>query len=151
VCIVGASYGGYSALAGAAFSPNIYQCAVLINGVADVERMLKKDKMKYGSDHWVVSYWEEVLKNGEFSEDHLAQISPINHIDKIETPVLLIHGEYDQIVPLEQSEDMFDALEDADKTVQFVELDEGTHHLSKGENRMKALKSIDAFLTKYLN
>lgn len=149
VCILGASYGGYAALAGATFTPDLYRCVVAINGVSDVEEMLEDEESDYGSDHWVVSYWQDVISKGEVDEDHLAQISPINHVDKIKAPVLLIHGEYDKVVPFSQSDDMFDEMEDADKDVTFIELDEGNHHLSKAENRMIALKAIDAFLKKH--
>ena len=48
VCIVGASYGGYAALAGAAFTPDLYQCAVSIAGVSHLPKMLKADKSRYG-------------------------------------------------------------------------------------------------------
>jgi S-formylglutathione hydrolase FrmB len=50
VCIV-ISYGGYAALAGAAFTPDVYKCAVSINGVSDVEAMIDNEKFEYGSDH----------------------------------------------------------------------------------------------------
>jgi dipeptidyl aminopeptidase/acylaminoacyl peptidase len=150
VCIVGASYGGYAALAGAAFTPELYKCVVSINGVSDVERMLYTEQRDHGSDHWVVSYWQEVIANGEVKQDHLAQISPINHVMKIKAPVLLIHGELDQTVPLKQSAEMFDELEDANKKVTFIELDNGDHYLSKEVNRVKALKAIDNFIKQYI-
>ena len=150
ICIVGSSYGGYAALAGAAFTPDLYQCAVSINGVADVEAMLKKEKINYGSDHWVVSYWQDLISNGDINKDHLKQISPINHIKNINIPILLIHGELDQIVPISQSEEMFDELEDADKKANFIELEKGDHYLSKGKNRMQALRKIDEFIKKHI-
>ncbi|WDE08975.1 S9 family peptidase [Thalassomonas viridans] len=150
VCIVGASYGGYAALAGATFTPDLYKCVVSINGVSDVERMLSTDKRNYGRNHWVVSYWQDVIAKGKVDEDHLEQISPINHVNKVKAPVLLIHGELDQTVPLRQSEEMFDELEDADKSVTFVELEDGDHHMSKEKNRLKALKAIDKFIKQYI-
>ncbi len=150
VCIVGASYGGYAALAGATFTPELYKCVVAINGVSDVEEMLKTEKRQYGSDHWVVAYWQDVIADGDVDEDHLEQISPINHADKVTAPILLIHGEHDLTVPVAQSEDMFDELEDADKKVTFIELEDGDHQLSKRENRLKALKAIDKFIKEYI-
>ena len=150
VCIVGSSYGGYAALAGATFTPDLYKCVVSINGVSDVEEMMDEEKKNHGSDHWVVSYWETVISNGEFDDDHLEQISPINHVKNIKAPVLLIHGELDKVVPFEQSDDMYDELKDEDKDVTFVELEKGDHHLSKAKNRMKALKSIDTFIKKHI-
>lgn len=59
ICIVGASYGGYAALAGATFTPKLYQCAVSINGVADVKQMLEDEEHDYGEDHWLLSYWQK--------------------------------------------------------------------------------------------
>jgi len=150
VCIVGASYGGYAALAGAVFTPELYQCVVSINGVADIPRMLQGDRRKYGKDHWVVSYWDKVISNGKLEEGHLEKISPINAIENIRAPVLLIHGEHDLIVPFYQSEDMFEEMEDADKQVSFVELKGGNHHLSNAKNRARALEAIDNFVKQYL-
>jgi len=146
ICIVGASYGGYAALAGAVFTPKLYQCAVSINGVADVDKMLKDEKSEYGSDHWVLSYWQESIINGTITEDHLAKISPITHVKNVQIPILLIHGEYDEIVPFSQSEKMYEELKDAGKQVEFVELNKGDHHLSDAINRMEALKAIDKFI-----
>ena len=150
VCIVGASYGGYAALAGAAITPELYKCAVSINGVSDIPSMLKGDRRKYGSDHWVVSYWDKVISNGNIEEDHLENISPINSVKNITAPVLLIHSERDMVVPFEQSEDMFDEMEDNEKQVTFVELEKGNHYLSNANNRAKALEAIDKFLKEHL-
>jgi dipeptidyl aminopeptidase/acylaminoacyl peptidase len=150
VCIVGASYGGYAALAGAAFTPDLYKCVIAINGVADIPSMLNADRRKYGGNHWVVSYWDRVISNGNLEEDHLEKISPINYIDKITAPILLIHSEHDMIVPFNQSEEMFDELEDADKQVTFVELEGGNHNISNAKNRVKTLKVIDHFLKKHI-
>lgn len=150
VCIVGASYGGYAALAGAAFTPDLYKCVVAINGVADIPSMLSADRRKYGYDHWVVSYWDRVISNGNLEENHLEKISPINAVNNINAPVLLIHGEHDMVVPFHQSEDMFDEMEDAKKQVTFIELKNGNHHLSNAKNRAKALEAIDTFVKKHI-
>lgn len=150
VCIVGASYGGYAALAGATFTPELYKCVVSINGVSDIPSMLKGDRRKYGEDHWVVSYWDKVISNGNIEEDHLEKISPINSVKHITAPVLLIHSEHDMVVPFEQSEDMFDEMEDENKQVTFIELAKGNHYLSNANNRAKALEAIDKFLKEYL-
>lgn len=150
VCIVGASYGGYAALAGATFTPDVYQCAVSINGVSDVERMMKTDRREFGKHHWVVSYWERVIAKGNVSEDHIAAISPVNFAHKVDIPVLLLHGERDLIVKVQQSELMYEALKDADKDVVFIELEKGDHYLIDAQNRMLAMKAIDTFVSQHL-
>lgn len=51
LCIVGASYGGYAALAGAVFTPDLYRCAVAIAGVSDVEELIELVENRYGRRH----------------------------------------------------------------------------------------------------
>ena len=150
VCIIGASYGGYAALAGAAFTPDLYKCAVSINGVSDISRMMHSEKLKYGEGHWVVAYWQDIIAEGHFTDSHLIKISPINSVNKVKAPILLIHGEYDGTVPYEQSEKMLAALKTQNKDVTFVRLDGGDHYLSTGENRIKAMKAIDKFIKKHM-
>ena len=150
VCIVGWSYGGYAALAGATFTPDLYQCAISINGLSDIERMMQDERKDYSADHSVYKYWQKLTANGTVNSDHLKAISPINHVEKVQVPVLLIHGEHDEVVPEHQSEDMFDELEDADKAVTFISLDDGDHYLSTAKNRLQALKAVDRFLSKHL-
>ncbi len=148
VCIVGISYGGYAALAGATFTPDVYKCAISINGVSDLEEMIDDEKYDNGSRHWVVSYWQEVINKKKLGDDFLDSISPVKHIDKIKIPILLIHGEIDKVVRLSQSEDMYDEIEDADKKVKFIELEDEGHYLRKNESRLKTLKAIESFVNK---
>ncbi|AWB68611.1 S9 family peptidase [Saccharobesus litoralis] len=150
VCIVGISYGGYAALAGATFTPEVYKCVVSINGVSDVEEMIDDEKREYGSDHWVVAYWKDVIDKQKLGDDFLESISPINHVKKVKAPILLVHGEDDSVVPFEQSDDMYDELDDEDKEVTFVELEDEGHSLLKNKTRLQTLKAIDKFIHKHI-
>lgn len=150
VCIVGGSYGGYAALAGATFTPELYKCVVSINGVSDVKRMLHTEERDNGMYHWVVSYWQDLIAKGDVNAEHLEQISPINHIDKVRAPILLIHGKRDKTVLVEQSKNMFSQLKKAKKAATFIELEHGVHHLSNADNRMKALKAIGQFIKQHI-
>lgn len=95
-----------------------------------------------------MSYWQDVISQDDVKKDHLEVISPVNHVVKIQAPVLLIHGEYDEVVPLKQSKKMYREMKDAGKSVRFVELEKGDHYLSSAKNRMKAMKAIDEFVKK---
>ncbi len=151
VCIVGWSYGGYAALAGSVFTPDLYQCVVSINGVSDLEEMIETEEKDHGRNHWVVSYWNKIIANEKLDDDFFDSISPVNFADNVTAPVLLIHGDEDTVVPLEQSEDMADALEDAGKQVQFVEIEGEGHSISNNNaNRLILLKAIDQFVTQHL-
>ena len=150
VCIVGASYGGYAALAGATMTPELYRCAISINGLSDLEQFISEREKWYGSNSSVIAYWQDIMANGKVSNDYLENISPINFVQKVQAPVLLIHGSQDDVVPMDQSEDMYDELKGEKKEVIFVELEGDDHYLSKGKTRLQALKAIDQFIQKHL-
>lgn len=149
-CIVGESYGGYAALAAGALTPEIYKCIVSYNGISDLELMLNNEKQKYGKDHWVLSYWDKVIIKGAEREALFKEISPINHIQAYQAPVLLIHSEHDITVDFEQSEKMHDALLDAGKKSTLVELEEDDHYLSFNSTRLKTLEEIAKFLKMHI-
>ncbi len=65
VCIVGASYGGYAALAAGAFSSYDYKCIVSIAGICDLPRTLREHRKNYGRNHWAIAYWEELFGSGD--------------------------------------------------------------------------------------
>jgi dipeptidyl aminopeptidase/acylaminoacyl peptidase len=145
VCIVGASYGGYAALAGVTLDPGVYRCAVSVAGVSDLKRMLEweQEEARYGTKLGV-RYWDRFMGVSGPKDPQLETISPIRHIDAVSVPVLLIHGKDDTVVPFEQSTVMFDALRRAKKDVQMVTLKHEDHWLSHGETRLQMLQlSVD--------
>lgn len=150
ICIVGGSYGGYAALAGGAFTPDLYKCVAAIAPVADVPAMLTDAKRENGRDSLVLDYWKEVIGDPKADREHLKAISPANHADAFKAPVLLIHGKDDFVVPIDQSERMESALKSAGKEVEFIRLKGEDHHLSKSETRLATLKALDAFVSKHI-
>ncbi|MEL7231098.1 MAG: S9 family peptidase [Pseudomonadota bacterium] len=150
VCIVGASYGGYAALVGASMTPDMYQCAISVAGVSDLNRMLQTEKREMGRNHWVVSYWEDIMAEGEARRAKLKSISPITYAKDVQIPVLLIHGDDDTVVPIRQSRDMEKALKRAKKDVSFVRLKKGDHWLSFDRHRIETLRAMDAFIAEHL-
>jgi dipeptidyl aminopeptidase/acylaminoacyl peptidase len=147
VCIVGASYGGYAALAGASLDPGVYRCAVSVAGMADLRSWLHwVNNQHYGRDTAVQRYWERFIGASGPDDPALEAISPIKHLDAITVPVLLIHGREDVVVPYEQSQAMYDALHAAHKDAELVPLAGEDHWLSRGETRLQMLQSSVAFL-----
>jgi dipeptidyl aminopeptidase/acylaminoacyl peptidase len=152
VCIVGASYGGYAALAGAAFTPELYRCAAAIAGVADLRAMLGFERGRAGFASTTVSYWRQAMGVDESgsANERLTAASPAAHAERVQAPILLIHGRDDTVVPIIQSRRMESALVDAGKSVQFVELEGEDHWLSGAKTRVETLKALDAFLAEHL-
>jgi dienelactone hydrolase len=144
-CIVGGSYGGYAALAGVTLQQNIYRCAVSVAGIADVSRMAIDDRSAAGGNP-AIGRW---LRTEVGDDDDLKAISPINFVDRITVPVLLIHGVDDTIVHYEQSSAMAAALRRAGKPVELVTLKGEDHWLSKSETRLTMLKASVEFVEKH--
>jgi dipeptidyl aminopeptidase/acylaminoacyl peptidase len=151
VCIVGASYGGYAALAGAVFTPELYRCAVAIAPVTDLNDMIAYEGDHHGLYSPTVDYWKKVI-GGDLGAAHgrFAELSPINHAQSVRAPILLIHGKDDSIVPISQSRNMKSVLEGAGKAVELIELQGEDHWLSRADTRLQTLEALDAFLAKNL-
>lgn len=153
VCIVGMSYGGYAALAGGAFTPELYKCVVSINGVANLADMYQYDKFEHGSHHESVTFWEMQFAanaDGEVDKAEMQARSPDSHAEKFAAPVLLIHGENDRIVPFRQSKSMNAALHKHNKPVELLELKGDNHHLQNNETRLATLEATVNFVNTYL-
>jgi dipeptidyl aminopeptidase/acylaminoacyl peptidase len=144
VCIVGASYGGYAALAGAAFTPEMYSCAVSVAGVADLPEMLAHEEKMAGEEGDSVYYWRDSI--GTRDDPRVGQRSPARFARNIRVPILLIHGSNDSVVPFAQSQMMANALAAAGAPYQFITLDSEDHWLSSSVTRIRMLAEIEKFL-----
>jgi dienelactone hydrolase len=144
VCIVGGSYGGYAALAGAAFTPELYACAVSINGVADIPNLFGFIRRQYGEDSDSLRYWEDTV--GKPTDADLAKFSPARAIDAIRAPILLVHATDDTVVPFSQTEYFAKLLHDKGKDYKLVKLAGEDHWLSTSSSRLTILQAVEEFL-----
>jgi len=80
----------------------------------------------------------------------LKQRSPITHAKHISIPVMIIHGDQDLVVHVQQSRDMYKALQKHNKQVEYIELKEGNHHMSIEANRLLVLSSFERFLNQHI-
>jgi dipeptidyl aminopeptidase/acylaminoacyl peptidase len=143
ICIVGASYGGYAALAGATFTPDLYACAVSVAGVSDLPAMLLDERTRNGNQSTTVSFWQSRIGDDSAQLD---ATSPARHAAQVKCPILLLHGDGDTTVAIAQSETEEAALKAAGKSVRFVRLDGDDHYLRVATTRIQVLKEIEAFL-----
>jgi dipeptidyl aminopeptidase/acylaminoacyl peptidase len=145
VCIVGAGYGGYAALAGVTLDPSVYRCAVSVDGISDLSRWLNwvLENHSHESDPEQRG-WDRFMGASGPNDPRLKAISPLRHVDAVQVPVLLIHGQDDDQVPFEQSQTMFDALRHVGKPAELIKLQHEDHLFSSGEARSSMLqKSVD--------
>ncbi len=142
ICIVGASYGGYAALAGAAFTPDLYACAASFAGVSDLPQMLLSEHRRHGEDSGPMSFWTSRIGSPFDDTDELRATSPARHADRVKCPILLMHGEGDTTVPIEQSEVMESALKDAGKSVQFIRFPGEDHYFTFADTRITDAQGI---------
>jgi dipeptidyl aminopeptidase/acylaminoacyl peptidase len=148
VCIMGGSYGGYAALAGATLTPDRYACAVSVNGLSDpVALLANAENTSLGRKSMTAEWWRRSMGD---DMDHLRAVSPIRNADKVHVPVLLIHGIDDSVVPIEQSRNMDSALRRAGKQVRYVELKGDDHWLSAASTRTQMLQEVEKFLAENL-
>jgi len=149
VCIVGASYGGYAALAGAAFTPELYACAASINGVSNLPEMLSYLKDHSGPNSGAVTAWRDHI--GSSFDRQVIEKSPVHAAARVRAPVLLLHSAQDTVVPPSQSEQMANALKKAGARVTLVRLEGDDHWLSRSSTRVQMLRELDTFLNANLH
>jgi dipeptidyl aminopeptidase/acylaminoacyl peptidase len=147
VCIAGMSYGGYSALAGAAFTPELYACAISVNGLSDLPNMLGYQRRVGGDESDRVAYWKEHI--GPANDPDVIARSPARAARNVRAPVLLIHGIDDSIVPVAQSQGMMRALGSVPPH-ELIELSGEDHWLSRSATRIRVLTEMERFLAKHL-
>ncbi|HUL45939.1 MAG TPA: S9 family peptidase [Steroidobacteraceae bacterium] len=137
--IVGWSYGGYAALTGVEKEPELYRCAVSIAGVSDMSQMALDDERFYGGKD----------SAGDAMGTDPATLraeSPLQHVDRIRVPVLLVHGEDDYTVLAEQSKAMDRALAKQGLPHELVLIKHGEHSLVRPEMRLILYQKVSEFL-----
>ncbi|MEO1241565.1 MAG: S9 family peptidase [Pseudomonadota bacterium] len=147
ICIIGGSYGGYAALAGATLTPNLYACAVSVNGVSDLPTMIGAAALQSSLG---AEYWEKRIGSRFRDSNELAAVSPKRRVTSATAPIMLIHGRDDTVVNFEQSEIMRDALVAANKPVEFIELEGEDHWLSFGQTRIEMLQRSIEFIDRHI-
>jgi dipeptidyl aminopeptidase/acylaminoacyl peptidase len=147
VAIYGGSYGGYAALAGAAFTPGVYRCAIDVVGPSNLITLIKS----------IPPYWEPMkrvfdLRVGsvDTEEELLRSRSPLFHVDKIDIPLLIAQGAHDPRVKQAESEQIVDALRAKGKPVEYLLYPDEGHGFAKPANRLDFYAKAEAFLEKHL-
>lgn len=154
LAIMGASFGGYAAVASAAFDPDLYKCAISFSGAFDIREQMKNWKSRFwrkrqgtaGFDSWV-----QKLGDPETAESYIKSISPIYHVENIKIPIMLIHGRSDKVVSARQSKELARALARTGNKPETHYFDQERHSLVEFKSRVKAYSAVEDFLSEHLN
>lgn len=145
MCIMGASFGGYSALQSSIIEPDMFKCAIGVVGVYDLPLMFEEGDVAERSSGQ--RYLTQVLGTNEAK---LKAYSPSYNIDKLKAPVLIVHGGDDERAPIEQAESLIDALKKAKHPYEYMLLENEGHGFYKPEHRAEYYKRVLAFLDEHL-
>ncbi|MBO2580678.1 S9 family peptidase [Shewanella algae] len=122
ICIVGGSFGGYSALQSSVMEPDLFKCAIGFAGVYDLEMMFKEGDVQERDSG--TSYLRTVLGQDQAV---LRAMSPTRNVDKLKANLLLVHGGNDERAPIEQFEALEDALKKRNYPYQKIIMDDEGH------------------------
>jgi dipeptidyl aminopeptidase/acylaminoacyl peptidase len=137
LALYGWSYGGYAALVAASRTPQIYQCVIAGAAVSDTIMQVNyyRDQLRGHGRDQQLNMWTD-------------SISPVREVEKVNVPILLIHGSVDQRVPPAHAKKYAKALEDNGKSFEYVEL-EGADHFYDTlyfEHQIKLYESMIDYL-----
>ncbi|MCE4538774.1 prolyl oligopeptidase family serine peptidase [Pelomonas sp. P7] len=150
VCIMGASYGGYATLMGLAKDPGQYRCGIAFAAVSDPRYMfdfhwndISRQAKSYGLN--------ELLGDRIKDEARFIATSPVEQAANIKAPLMLVHGAKDRRVPIQNGERMRDALQKANKQVEWVLYPWAGHGFPLLEDELDYYGRVERFLAKHLN
>lgn len=148
ISIYGASYGGYVALCGITFTPDLYNCAVDYVGISNIFSFLET----------VPPYWEPMLPMlyefiGHPEKDSLllAAASPFFHVDSIKVPVFIAQGKNDPRVNVNESNKIVKKLKERNIDVSYMLKENEGHGFRNEENKFEFYQAVEQFLDKHLN
>jgi dipeptidyl aminopeptidase/acylaminoacyl peptidase len=147
IAIYGASYGGYAALVGATFTPDLFCCAVDIVGPSNLVTLIQS----------IPPYWSPMLAalhkrvgNPELEEEFLKSRSPIYKVDQINIPILIAQGANDPRVKQAESEQIVEAMKAKNLEYEYLLFPDEGHGFAKPENRLKFYEQAEKFLARNL-
>ena len=144
VALYGGSYGGYMVLAALAFHPDRWATAVDVVGISSFVTFLEN------TSEWRRGFREREYGSLEHDRDFLVEVSPLTHVDRIETPLFIVHGANDPRVPLGEAEQIHRALSEKGVRCELLVYEDEGHGLNKLKNRLDAYPRAVAFLEEVL-
>ncbi len=162
LAVFGGSYGGYESLSCLTFTPDYFNCCIAVCGPSNLKTVLDN----------VPKFWEFTSKplsdrtmfftkkafitsmGGDPDKPegiaYLEKCSPLNYLDNIKVPLLLMHGKNDHVVQEKESEQIYRSMRKNNKEVTYILFPDEGHRFAKFPNRMMEFDSIERFLSQHL-
>lgn len=147
IAIFGGSYGGYAALAGLAFTPDLYACGVAMVAPSDVASLIESFP-----PYWATRRKRWLRRIGDVIADPALnqRISPLYHVDAIRAPLLIAHGANDPRVKQAHSDRIVAALRARDLPVEYIVYPDEGHGWARAENDFDFYGRAEEFLGRHL-
>ena len=150
IAIMGASFGGYAALSGAAFTPDVFVAAVDRVGVSDWASIIEQWPRYWRAGD--MGFWKRFFGDPKNPADRklLTERSPVFHTDAIRIPMLVAQGANDVRVPRDQSDRVVAALRARKQEVEYIVFPDEGHPMNGTANTVAYLRAVEHFLAKHL-
>lgn len=144
VVVMGGSYGGFMVLACLAFYPKLWAGGIDFVGIVNFVTFMEN-----------TAPYRRAIREAEYGslENHrelLESISPINSIENVEAPLMVVHGANDPRVPLSEAEQVVSKLKELNRKVEFIVYEDEGHGLKKLKNRLDVYPKVVEFLDEIL-
>ena len=147
VAIYGGSYGGYAALVGATFTPDLFCCAVDIVGPSNLITLIRSIPPYWST--FLASFYRRV-GNPDTEEEFLKSRSPLFKVDQIKVPLLIAQGANDPRVKQAESEQIVEAMRRRGIDYEYMLFPDEGHGFAKPENRLKFYAAAEKFLARHM-
>ncbi len=144
IAIYGRSYGGFMVLSAITTFPDLWAAAIDVVGIANWVTFLEN------TSSWRRAHREQEYGSLEHDRDFLASISPIHEVDRIQCPLLVIHGANDPRVPVSEADQIVGSLRERDHPVEYLRYEDEGHKVAKLHNRIDSFTKMGEFLDRYL-
>jgi len=146
ICIMGGSFGAYSAVQSATLAPDLYNCVVANAGIYDLPLMYKKGDIESG--YLGEEYLERTIGR---DNDELESYSPVNRIALLECPIFVAHGKKDVRAPFEHAKRLRKALDKNNKQYEWFVKRREAHGFYDNDNQVEYLQAAIEFLNQNLS
>ncbi len=142
--ITGGSYGGYMVMAGVTEFPDLFAAGANLFGIINFETFFKH------SEPWMAAISTTEYGDPATQAELLRSLSPIHKVDRIKTPLLVLHGANDTNVPLIEAEQTVESLKSRNVPVEYILFPDEGHGWRKTPNRIRSTVAIVRFFTQRL-